>query len=58
MFTSFILVHQDGEPMMINIMDISFIKDNLIFLKSMDEGLDCDESFQELNEKLCAEIGG
>ena len=56
MFTSFIIVHQDGEPIMVNIMDIAFIKGNNIYLRSMDDGFECDESFEELNDKLCKEL--
>ena len=58
MFTSFTLVHNDGVLVMINIMDIAFIKDNVIYLRSMDQGIECDESFEALNEKLCNELGG
>lgn len=58
MFTSFILIHQDGVPLMINIMDISFVKGNVVYLRSMDSGLDADESFEEINAKLCEELNG
>lgn len=58
MFTSFILIHQSGEPLMINIMDISFVKGNVVYLRSMDSGLDADESFEEINAKLCEELNG
>lgn len=58
MFTSFIMVHAEGEPMMINIMDISFVKDNIIYLRSMDDGLVVDEDFETINNKLCEELNG
>lgn len=58
MFTSSILIHQDGEPLMINILDISFVKGNTVFLRSMDNGLKADESFEEINTKLCEELNG
>ena len=48
MFTSFILIHQDGVPLMINIMDISFVKGNVVYMRSMDNGLEADESFEEI----------
>lgn len=56
MFTSFILIHQDGEPLMINILDISFVKGNVVYMRSMDNGLEADESFEEINVKLCKEL--
>lgn len=56
MFTSFILIHQDGVPLMINIMDISFVKGNVVYMRSMDNGLEADESFEEINAKLCKEL--
>lgn len=58
MFTSFILVHCEGQPIMINILDISYIKDNEIFLRSEshDYSVQCDEGFEELNDKLCKEL--
>ena len=59
MFTSFILCHINGEPVMINIIDISYVSDNEIVLKSQSGCcLSVDESFTEINEKLCAELGG
>lgn len=58
MFTSFILVHVEGQPIMINILDISYIKGNEIFLRSEshDYSIQCDEDFEELNDKLCKEL--
>lgn len=56
MFTSFIIIHQDKVPLMINILDISFIKGNTVFLRSMENGLKADESFEEINAKLCEEL--
>ena len=58
MFTSFIIIHQDGVPLMINILDISFVKENVVYLRSMDNGLEADESFEEINAKLCEELNG
>lgn len=57
MFTSFILIHQDKNPIMINILDISYISDNEIFLRSdPDQCIAVDESFEEINAKLCEEL--
>lgn len=58
MFTSFITIHQDGEPVLVNISDISFVRDNHLYLKSMDEGFVCDESYVELNNKIAEELNG
>lgn len=61
MFTSFILCHIDGEPVMINIMDISYVTGSEIFLRSRSEEDMCltvDESFDEINDKLCKELNG
>lgn len=59
MFTSFILVHQDNNPIMINIMDISYVSDNEIFLRSdSDKCIAVDESFDVINDKLCKELNG
>lgn len=61
MFTSFILCHIDKEPIMINIMDISYVTDNQIFLRSRQDEDVCisvDESFDEINSKLCEELNG
>lgn len=60
MFTSFILVHTpEGDEMMVNIMDISYILDNQIFLRSRTEEdvcLQVAETFEQLNDKLCKEL--
>jgi hypothetical protein len=56
MFTSFITIHQDNEPVLINIADISFIRDNNLYLRSMETGFACDESFAELNNKIAEEL--
>lgn len=57
MFTSFIICHKDNEPIMINIMDISYISENEIFLRSdPDLCIAVDESFEEINAKLCEEL--
>lgn len=57
MFTSFILCHADGEPVMINIMDISHVIGNEINLMSQPGMcLSVDESFEEINSKLCEEL--
>lgn len=59
MFTSFILCHIDNEPIMINIMDISYVTDNQIFLRSRQSEEMCitvDESFDVINDKLCKEL--
>lgn len=60
MFTSFILVHTpEGDEMMINIMDISYILDNQIFLRSRKEEdvcIEVAETFEQLNDKLCKEL--
>lgn len=59
MFTSFILCHIDNEPIMINIMDISYVTDNNIFLRSRLDEETCiavDESFDVINDKLCKEL--
>lgn len=59
MFTSFILCHIDGDPIMINISDISYIVDNQIFLRSRQNEETCiavDESFDIINDKLCKEL--
>lgn len=61
MFTSFILCHIDDKPVMINIMDISYVSDNEVFLRSRNEEDVClivDESFDEINDKLCKELNG
>lgn len=59
MFTSFILCHIDNEPVMINIMDISYVAESNIFMRSRSEEDVCltvDESFDEINDKLCKEL--
>lgn len=59
MFTSFILCHVNGEPIMINIQDISYVTDNQIFLRSRQEEDTCiavDETFDTINDKLCQEL--
>jgi len=57
-FTSFILCHQDNEPIMINILDISYVSDNEIVLRSdPNKCLAVDETFEQINEKLCEELG-
>ena len=59
MFTSFVIVHQDNEPIMVNIMDISYISGNEIFLRSRTDEAVClrtDETFEEINNKLCEEL--
>lgn len=59
MFTSFILCHIDDQPVMINIMDISYIADNRIFMRSRSEEdvcLEVDEDFKTINSKLCEEL--
>lgn len=59
MFTSFILCHIDNEPVMINIMDISYVTGSEVFLRSRSEEDVCltvDESFDEINSKLCKEL--
>lgn len=60
MFTSFILVHTpEGDEMMVNIMDISYILDNQIFLRSRKEEdvcIEVAETFEQLNDKLCKEL--
>ena len=59
MFTSFILCHQDNEPVMINISDISYVTGNNIFLRSRQDEETCitvDESFGVINDKLCKEL--
>lgn len=59
MFTSFILCHVNGEPIMINIQDISYVTDNQIFLRSRQEEDICitvDETFDTINDKLCQEL--
>lgn len=59
MFTSFILVHQDGEPIMLNILDISYVTSCDIFLRSdPDKCISVDESFDVINDKLCKELNG
>jgi hypothetical protein len=59
MFTSFILCNVDGEPIMINIQDISYVSGNQIFLRSRQDEETCitvDESFDVINDKLCQEL--
>lgn len=59
MFTSFILCHIDGNPVMINIQDISYVTGNHIFLRSREDEDICitvDESFDLINDKLCQEL--
>lgn len=59
MFTSFILCHVNGEPIMINIQDISYVTDNQIFLRSRCDEDTCiavDETFDTINDKLCQEL--
>ena len=59
MFTSFIKVHQSGVPMLINIMDISYVKCSEIHLRS-DGGtelcVEIDESFDEVNNLIAEEV--
>lgn len=46
---------------MINIMDISYVTGSEIFLRSRSEEDVCltvDESFDEINSKLCEELNG
>ena len=59
MFTSFILCHVYGEPLMINISDISYVSGNHIFLRSRQDEEACiivDESFDIINYKLYKEL--
>jgi len=61
MFTSFILCHIDGEQVMINVMDISYVAGSNVFLRSRGEEDMCltvDEPFDEINNKLCEELNG
>lgn len=55
-FTSFILLHREGEPVLVNIMDISMIKDGVLFLMSIDEGIHIDESLEEVNNLIAKEL--
>ena len=59
MFTSFIKAHQNGEPMLINIMDISYVSGSDVHLRS-DGGTELcitvDESFDEINNMIADEV--
>lgn len=55
-FTSFILLHSDGEAMLVNIQDISFIKDGALYLRSCDDGFAVDESLEEINNLIAKEL--
>lgn len=58
-FTSFLLLHDaDDEEFLVNIADLSMIRDHIIYLKSIDEGILVKESFQEINNMLVEEING
>lgn len=57
MFTSFITVHVDGEPMLINIQSITTVYDNEICLVDGD-CFQCDESFEDINNKIVDELSG
>ena len=59
MFTSFIMCHIDGEPIMINIMDISYVSGNeIVLISQAGQCLEVDEDFDEINAKLCEELNG
>lgn len=56
-FTSFILLHDgDGDPFLVNINDISFVKDHAIWLRSCDDGFSTMESLQDINNMLVKEL--
>jgi hypothetical protein len=43
---------------MVNIMDISYVSDNAIIMRSdPDHSIEVDETFEQINEKLCEELG-
>ena len=45
-FTSFLLLHDaDDEEFLVNIADLSMIRDHCIYLRSIDEGILVKESF-------------
>ena len=57
MFTSFIKVHSiNGIECIVNILDISYIADNIIFLRSTGECIECEEKFSELNNLIAGEL--
>lgn len=58
MFTSFITVHQDGEPLLININHITMVEEGFIFTDDLDDGIPVDESFEEINNKIVDELSG
>lgn len=52
-FTNFLLFHDaDDEEFLVNIADLSMIRDHCIYLRSIDEGILVKESFQEINNML------
>lgn len=56
MFTSFITVHQEGEPMLINISHISFVEEGFIYLIDLESGIPVDEDFATINNKIVEEL--
>lgn len=56
-FTSFLLLHDtDNDQFLVNIADLSMIRDNCIYLRSMDDGIYVQESLEEINNMLVEEI--
>lgn len=58
MFTSFILVHQDGEPLLININHITMVQEGFIFTDDLDDGIPVDEDFAAINNMIADELSG
>jgi len=54
--TSFITVHVDGTPMLININEIACVFENEITLIHGDIVFEVDESFADINNKIAEEI--
>jgi hypothetical protein len=53
------MCHIDGEPIMINIMDISYVSGNeIVLISQAGQCLEVDEDFDEINAKLCEELNG
>ena len=54
--TSFITVHVDGVPVLININEIACVCDNEISMIHADMVFEADESFADINNKIAEEI--
>ena len=54
--TSFITVHVDGTPMLININEIACVYENEITMVHNDMVFEVDEGFADINNKIAEEI--